>query len=176
MQKELKDLKKKLIIFFPDNSPDLKTAKNIKNIEKSTQNNENIDDVVEELNSKLKKIKEETVVFDDTSKSEIDEGIVILGELLKFLKENKYMSMLMICRKIERININNGIAEIEYKDIEVQELFTKSNYTEVLEVFFNSKNLGFKPKSALSEVDDKDTLNALVGGKLKIIKTDDKTN
>lgn len=74
----------------------------------------------------------------------------------------------MICRKINHIILNNGVAEIDMQDDLEKEILSNEKYISVLKDFFKSKNLDFKIKEKIVVKNDADELNKLLGGKLII--------
>jgi hypothetical protein len=185
----LKNSKKLLKISFPVKSLDLKLENSSKNsnIVKNSENiinNNNIDNFNKTINEKiedgfskseileikkeLNTIKNELDVFGGEP-SKPDEGIKILGELLKYLRETKNFSTLMICRKIKSIILSNKIAEIDFEtDMDLKEFSDNERYGETISEFFKMKSLGYKVKEFVKKESDADKLNKLLGGKLVI--------
>ena len=87
-----------------------------------------------------------------------------MGELLTFLRTNKYMGLLMICRKINFITIKENIVEFDCDENE--EIFSNENYVEILREFFKERNLDLKQKVKIKVENDEEKLNKLFGGKL----------
>ncbi len=92
----------------------------------------------------------------------------MLGELLSYLRENRLMQLLLICRQIQKIEIVGSIAEIS-ADEDLSELNDNENFKTELVKFFGSKNLGYKIKEKVKTVSAEDELKALLGNKLKIV-------
>ena len=121
-----------------------------------------------EILSEVKTIKQELDVFGDNS-SKQDSGIMLLGQLLKYLRDSKNFSSLMICRKIKNINLNGTVAEIDFEtDNDLSEFLNNEKYRVILDEFFSSKNLSYKVKEIIKTESDIDILNKLLGGKLVI--------
>ncbi|MBQ8425533.1 MAG: hypothetical protein IJX17_05890 [Clostridia bacterium] len=182
-------MKKLLKISFPVKSLDLKLQNSSKNsnIVKNSENiinnnnignfnnpiNEKIEDgfsksEINEIKEELKAIKNEVDVFGGEI-SKPDEGIKLLGELLKYLRETKNFSTLMICRKIKSIILSNKIAEIDFEtDMDLKEFSDNERYGETISEFFKTKSLGYKVKQFVKKESDADKLNKLLGGKLVI--------
>lgn len=130
--------------------------------------------ILNELNSIKSEIAEKKSNFlktqenDIFSNSKIDDGLIVLSELLKTLRENKDFAVLMTCRKIKSIEVKNGLAVIDYDEDSVKDLVSNEKYYSVMQEFFNSKNLSFKLKEKIERENDREILNKLLGGKLKI--------
>lgn len=108
----------------------------------------------------------EKVVFD---KKEVDSGFELLGSLLAFLRKEKYMRSLMVCRQIKEITISNNVAIIDYYDDSVNEINSDEKLKSEIGEFFAKQGLGFKLKEKNIGKDDVQILNELLGGKLKKI-------
>lgn len=122
-----------------------------------------------EILSEVKTIKRELDVFGDNSEAKQDNGIMLLGELLKYLRVTKNFSSLMICRKIKNIILNNGVAEIDFEtDSDLSEFLNNEKYASILNEFFSSKSLSYKVKEIIKTESDIDKLNKLLGGKLVV--------
>lgn len=89
----------------------------------------------------------------------------MLGDLLVFLRRNKKMSSLMVCREIKNIKVSEGVAEIDAE--ENSSLFTDKVIGEI-KPFFESLGLGIKVKSFSVKDKDVSELNRLLGGHLVI--------
>ena len=101
-------------------------------------------------------------------KSGIETGFRLLGELLAFLRENKLMQELLICRQIQKIDIIDGVAEFSSSE-DLSELFSNEVFKTELDNFFKEKNLSFKIKAKEKTISAEEELNKLLGGKLKIV-------
>ena len=121
---------------------------------------------VNQLSSAKTELKTEIIDFDSPSekKTELSEGLQLLGELLSFLRTNKYMGLLMICRKINLITVKDGFVEIDSNDCE--EIFENENYNEIIRNFFKKRNLDLKQKAKVKVENNEEKLNRLFGGKL----------
>ena len=89
-----------------------------------------------------------------------------MGELLGYLRTNKLMSILMACRQISKIEINDKQAVIyqsEQDDISGNELVCVE-----LKRFFESKGLSYKFYKKDKTRDPVEELNEMLGGKLKV--------
>ena len=107
-------------------------------------------------------------VVDFSNNSFQDNGFILLGELLKFLRESKELSCLMLCRKISNIIVNNNVAKIDTDESVASELCNNEKYYKLLTEFFKSKSLDFKISEKIVVESDIDRLNTLLGGKLII--------
>ena len=96
-----------------------------------------------------------------------DNGLKILAELLRYFREKKEMSVLMLCTKIEKIEIENSIAKI-YFDNYNSEIKTNEEFIQKLKEFFEVKHLGMNIIEKEDEFADQKELSKLLGGKLII--------
>ena len=150
-----------------------KNANQLKNDEK---NNENLaktvlselKDIKNEINSEesAEKNKQQALQNDIFSDTKVDDGLVLLGELLKTLRQNKDFTVLMTCRKITKIEFDGKVAVIDYEDDSVKDLVSNEKYYAVMQEFFNKKGLSFRLKEKIQQENDRDKLNKLLGGKL----------
>ncbi len=65
----------------------------------------------------------------------------ILGELLSYLREQKYMSLLMAARQISRIELAGDVAKLMIRDKVSIEMLSTSKYTPVIDEFFSGRGL-----------------------------------
>ena len=110
------------------------------------------------------KANAENDIFANTK---IDDGLVLMSELLRTLKKNMDFTVLMTCRKIKSISIEGNVAVIDYDDESVKNLVTNEKYYAVMQEFFKQKGLSFKLKEKSVQENPKDKLNKLLGGKLQ---------
>lgn len=99
-------------------------------------------------------------------KNKSDENL--LGDLLFYLRTEKLMSTLMICRQIENIEVAGGVAYLQSDSADITELVESDKHKSQLELFFKSKGLGFRLKREITEVDPIDSLKEFFGEKLII--------
>lgn len=122
----------------------------------------------------LQEIKSEIQkpMFEEISKPQNDESemspMKILGELLGFLRKEKSMALLMLCRQISKIEINGKVVEIFSDDDEMLELQTNERHRAEISKFFESKGLSFKVHENEKIVSEVDELKRLLGKKLVI--------
>ncbi len=95
-----------------------------------------------------------------------DDGDDILGELLGYLRENKLMSTLMLCRQIEKIDVKSGVCELSAVSGDISELFANEKHKQELEKFFKGKGLGFKIQENIKTKSKVDLLCDIFGNKL----------
>ena len=93
-------------------------------------------------------------------------GDNILGDLLFYLRENKLMSTLMICRQIEKIEIKEDVCDLCSESNDIDELVTNEKHKLELEKFFKNKGLGFKIQEKIKEKSKVDLLREFFGDKL----------
>ena len=96
-------------------------------------------------------------------------GDKVLGQLLNYLREQKLMSLLMACRQISRIYIENSVAKLVVKDTAASSMITSEKYVAVINSFFKDCGLSWQIAGAgnattgsLSELSSK------LGGKLEV--------
>lgn len=92
----------------------------------------------------------------------------LLGELLSFLRKERSMSLLMLCRQISKIEIEDKTAIIYSDDDEILMLQTNERYHSEMSKFFESKGLSFKVQENIKETTEVDRLKELLGNKLVI--------
>ena len=126
---------------------------------------ENSKRVSENILSEFEKIESDIIEFNS---KKFDYETNWFGELLNYLRQNKYMSLLVICRKILKLSLIENIVQIEFESGLEKDVLSNQTYLQVLNEFFKTKNLDVKIKNNLSEESDKDKLNKLFGGKLQI--------
>lgn len=128
------------------------------------------------ISAEVNKVKDETFQnFSEVSKQEIiefedkktlDAGFEILGDLLGFLRKQKYMSALMACRQISEICVNGKIVEIDFDEESVTETFADEKIISQINEFFAGRGLSFKFKNKEDTRNPADELNDLLGGNL----------
>ena len=92
----------------------------------------------------------------------------LLGDLLFFLRQNKLMSTLMICRQIEKILVTNGMAELVANKADISDLDKNEKHKIELDKFFGERGLGFKVKELVKNKTSADVLREFFGDKLII--------
>lgn len=95
-----------------------------------------------------------------------DESEELLGELLFFLRQNKLMSTLMLCRQIEKIIVTKDIAELVSNKSDISDLVKVEKHKLELDKFFVGKGLGFKVKEMVKNKTSVDVLREFFGDKL----------
>ena len=141
---------------FPDKSSNLNVAEIKKEVE----------EIKVQLTSQ-KAVQPEMMVFDNqkpTNKNFVaDENM--LGDLLFYLRSQKLMSTLMVCRQIEKIEVADGLALI-CSEADLSELALNEKHKLELDNFFKSKGLSFKIKEKNREIDPVEILREFFGDKL----------
>lgn len=133
--------------------------------------NQNTNSKVEKLSNSLIETENipESNLFEKRKLTKEDEGLLVLGELLKYLRESKNFSSLMVCRKIKTITVENNLAEIDFEtESDLKEFSLNERYVSTVKEFFDSKGLGIKLKEIIQVESDAEKLNKLLGGKLVI--------
>ncbi len=132
------------------------------------------------IEKEIKQIKEtiqkqeqpkENLIFDDTASNNNSgemTGIKLLGELLGYLRKQKLMSLLMLCRQISKIEINGTMVEIYSDDKEMVSLQINERHLADISKFFSAKGLSFKVVEKQEEKTEVDELKKLLGKKLII--------
>ena len=90
----------------------------------------------------------------------------LLGDLLFYLRSEKIMSTLMLCRQIEQIEVSDNVAFLISDANDLSELFSNEKHKSQLDVFFKSKGLSFKVKEKINIVNPVDLLSEFFGEKL----------
>lgn len=108
------------------------------------------------------------VEFDKTKSAATNKEDALLGEMLKWLRENKFMSTLMICRQIESIKIQDGVAELSSERGGLDELVLNEKHKVELEKFFKAKGLSYKIMGKTKNISPIQALSELFGDKLII--------
>ena len=143
---------------FPDKSSNLNVAEIKKEVE----------EIKVQLTSQ-KSVHPEMMVFDNqkpANKSFVaDENM--LGDLLFYLRSQKLMSTLMVCRQIEKIEVADGVALIS-SEADLADLILNEKHKLELDNFFKSKGLSFKIKEKNREIDPIEILREFFGDKLII--------
>lgn len=143
---------------FPDKSSNLNVAEIKKEVE----------EIKVQLTSQ-KSVQPEMMVFDNqkpANKSFVaDENM--LGDLLFYLRSQKLMSTLMVCRQIEKIEVADGVALIS-SEADLTDLILNEKHKLELDNFFKSKGLSFKIKEKNREIDPIEILREFFGDKLII--------
>lgn len=98
----------------------------------------------------------------------LSSDIKLLGALLKFLRQTKSMTLLMLCRQIEKIEIEQGVAVVYSEDLGIKELVMNEKYKSELDSFFKSQGLSFRLNEKEQSVSAEDVLNQMLGGKLVV--------
>jgi hypothetical protein len=145
---------------FPVNGSSIKQIE--ENIEKKSQNNEKIS-IKNVISAEIDSIKQE---IEQVKPVVINDEIKLLGELLGYLRQNKEMSLLMLCRQIDKIELEGNTVVIFSQDDEVQSLVSNERYSQELNSFFKQKGLGFRVHENKHEISPVDALNRILGGKL----------
>ena len=149
---------KRLLKNFPAKGSNQNVAELKREIEKEISN-------IKETHKILKTENPVTFGFSDAgSNGKFDENL--LGDLLFYLRSEKVMSTLMLCRQIEHIEVEDKIAFLSSESTDLSELFNNEKHKSQLEVFFKSKGLGFKLKEKSKELDPIDSLREFFGEKL----------
>ena len=93
-------------------------------------------------------------------------GENLLGDLLFYLRSEKIMSTLMLCRQIDAIEIVDGIAILRSEREDLSVLIQNEKHKSSLDLFFKEKGLSFKIKEESKQEDPIDELREFFGDKL----------
>ncbi len=115
--------------------------------------------------TEIKSVKQDLFA---TSSGLEQNNLKLLGELLSHLRQTKSMSLLMLCRQVEKIEVKNNIAEIFSDDPKISELVSNEKHKGELDEFFKQKGLGFKIHEKENTISAADILNQMLGRKLVI--------
>ena len=115
------------------------------------------------ISAEIEEIKHEL-----SSENQNFDNLKILGALLRFLRQSRSMSLLMLCRQISKIDVKNGVATIYSEDDGISELVSNEKYKLELDGFFKSIGLSFKLYEKENKLSASDILNEMLGGKLVI--------
>ena len=125
---------------------------------------------LKEVSSQLKNvnsIQPEMQIFNENKSALIASSAEnLLGDLLFYLRTEKLMSTLMVCRQIEKIEVDDGVAMLTAEAADITDLVLNEKYKQELESFFKSKGLSFKIKEKSKEVDPVEKLKEFFGDKL----------
>lgn len=126
---------------------------------------------VEEIKTSListKTVQPELPIFDNQNSAILvrksDENM--LGDLLFYLRSQKLMSTLMMCRQIDKIEVMEKTAYLSSDSADLSDLVSNEKHKIELENFFKSKGLGFKTKEKNKGIDPISTLREFFGEKL----------
>ena len=97
-------------------------------------------------------------------KKSTDENM--LGDLLFYLRSEKVMSTLMVCRQIDTIEVVDGFAILNSEKEDLTELVQNEKHKTQLDLFFKQRGLGFKLKEKIKQDDPVETLREFFGDKL----------
>ena len=136
-----------------------------KNIEKTSEKSQNIANIQikQVISAEIQEVKQD--LFKENA--QVD-NLKLLGDLLKFLRQSKSMSLLMLCRQISKIEVKDKVAVIYSDDDSISELTNNEKYKLELDEFFKSLGLSFKLYEKQNTVSASDILNEMLGGKLVI--------
>lgn len=108
----------------------------------------------------------EIIDFDSQAKDNPIQVDELLGDLLFYLRQNKFMSTLMVCRQIERIEIQGNNAVLCTEKGDLSELVETERHKHELDKFFKLKGLGFKLEEKNREKSKTENLREYFGNKL----------
>ena len=148
----LKNLKR-LLNTFPDNSSGVEDEVKAINIQEIKA------DVIEEINE----VKEELEV-----PQTFDFGFKLFSELMKNLRDKKNMKLLLLCRQIEKIEIDNKKARVIAEDSILVEICHTQEFYSELKNFFDSHGLSLAINKFEAEEIPAEVLREWLGKKLII--------
>lgn len=91
----------------------------------------------------------------------------LLGELLNYLREQKYMSLLMACRQITKLVVQDKVAKLYIKDSASINMINSERYHSVITEFMQKYNLTWQIVGQ-NNGGDLGKLSSKLGGKLEI--------
>lgn len=156
MREELKRLKR-LLKNFPAKGLSSETKVSVEEIQNfiTVKKNENVSAKIVDFSS-----KNENSYKIDTKYGNL------LGELLGYLRLEKMMTTLMLCRRIDEIEVNGEVAFLKSNDNDLQELKENEKHNEVLKIFFEKKGLSYKICEKEINIDMAEKLREFFGDKL----------
>ena len=78
------------------------------------------------------------------------------------------MSTLMMCRQIETIEVNDGVAILYSESADLSEIVSNEKHKTEIDNFFKGKGLSFKIKEKTKDIDPIEKLREYFGDKLII--------
>ena len=102
------------------------------------------------------------------SKNSFDDGFKIFTELLRYLRDEKNLKLLMICRQIQKINIEKNIVSFNAEDSVIDEIINIQEFYDELKTFFERYDLSLKINSPAENISTADKLREWLGKKLII--------
>lgn len=97
--------------------------------------------------------------------SDSDIGVKLHGEMLRFLRENQEMRLLMVCREIKTIKVSDGVAELDIDEAFAQEFADAQPF---LSKFFEERGLKYCLLQVESRAKQIEKLKSVLGGNLEI--------
>lgn len=92
-----------------------------------------------------------------------------IGELLNYLREQKLMSLLMACRQIKKIDIENNVAKLYLRDKMSKDMILQDKQKEILNKYFEEKGLAWQIVDMMAMYDGKSgDLSKKLGGKIEV--------
>ena len=141
------------------------------------------EDVKSEIAENFEKTDENTISSEENQQIEVDdgnkeidvfeksvkkdEGIVIFGELFKFVREKGLKFLISEMRKIKKVSVLENSVEIIFD--ELPDVMVQNHLKNVFDEFFGKKNLDYKLKgnNNLDDIEfEINRINELFGGKL----------
>ena len=156
---------KRLLKNFPVNglSQRIVEEKNQEKITEKSQNNQN-NSVKQVILSEIKEIKQEIFKSEEVANDELK----MLGDLLRYLRQSRSMSLLMLCRQIKKLEIKGNQVFVHSDDLQISQLVSNEKDKKELDEFFKQRGLSFLVYETKKEVSAVDILKEMLGGKLVI--------
>ena len=118
--------------------------------------------VAKVIKQEIEEIKEE-IKFEKTS-----DEMMLLGELLSHLRQQKSMTSLLLCRQIKNIVIENKTARILADDEVLNEISANEKCKTEISMFLEGKGLSLSVTIEQKQEGDLEKLKSLLGNKLQI--------
>lgn len=125
----------------------------------------NIEYVKDVAIKEVEEIKKDYFIQQQTT----DLSFKLLSELFKYLRNFKHLKILLICRQIESLKIDENKVEICAQKEVLNEILNNCETRQILEDFFKSKSLSLKFNIENEQKDKEKSLREWLGEKMKII-------
>lgn len=100
--------------------------------------------------------------------SDCEPGMIMLGELLRFIRKEKLMSLYLTIKNAKDVTVTEKNIEILLEERDYLEISSNESHVEVVKKFFGDKGFSVKFNELRRENPDLERLNALLDGKLVI--------
>lgn len=123
----------------------------------------NLQEITAEVMEEIEQVKEKL----ETPQT-FDSGFKLFSELMKEFRDKKNMKLLLLCRQIQKIEIDNKKVSIIAEDSILDEICHTQEFYSELKTFFNGHGLSLKIKNFEEEAAPAEILREWLGKKLTI--------